>query len=135
MEHTVFYFMLFLFYFAFSVFQPFIVIITGWLIFIWLIYRENAEPENFGGDPLLILEWDDANLQARNITKNDVLEIIRRYPDGLTLFPGNGRTQLSSIVHIQDTPGVGAHQLIENIIGALQEQYLQRNAPRLREFL
>jgi hypothetical protein len=64
-----------------------------------ILYRENTEPENLGkfcaetrkqiirffrekkneeqgGDPLLILEWDDVSLQARNMTRDQVLNGI-----------------------------------------------------------
>jgi hypothetical protein len=32
---------------------------------------------------------------------------------------------------VVDVPGIGAQQLIENIIGGLQVAYLQRNVPQI----
>ncbi|CAG8561596.1 20230_t:CDS:2, partial [Dentiscutata erythropus] len=83
--------------------------------------------------PLLIIEWNEAELAQQNVQKNTVLTYIRTFP-GCNDFPGGGQPQSSSLFYIVGTRGVlgvPAQQTMFNIIHGLQRIYALRDVPSL----
>ncbi|KAF0445384.1 hypothetical protein F8M41_003223 [Gigaspora margarita] len=92
----------------------------------------NSDDDNVNhyGDPLLIIEWNEAGLAQRNIQKATILNHIHSF-QGCMPFPNVDRPQSDSLFQVVNRPGIPAQQIICNILLRLQRLYLQRNVPSL----
>ncbi|CAG8830586.1 43179_t:CDS:2, partial [Gigaspora margarita] len=91
---------------------------------------EDEEDEIYMGDPLLIIEWDDAGLQRRGIQRATIVNTIRGV-QGCQPFPQNAQPPSNSIFYIVDTPNIQAQQIVLNICSMLRRTYGQRGVPTL----
>ncbi|CAG8647269.1 2694_t:CDS:2 [Ambispora gerdemannii] len=91
---------------------------------------EAEDDELYAGDPLFIIEWNEAALQQRQIQKTAVINVIRSF-QGCRPFPQNAQPQSEAIFYIVDTPNIQAQQIVSNILFALQTGFCQRRVPNL----
>ncbi|CAJ0640686.1 13177_t:CDS:2 [Entrophospora sp. SA101] len=101
--------------------------------------NDNPEVEyTYIDTMLLVIEWNDAGLQNRNVQKTNVVAIIQAYNGCQQVNPDRvyhtGSTIVSpsqSIFSVSDTRTHCKIQIAEDIVSELRELYFQRNRASL----
>ncbi|CAG8664173.1 36154_t:CDS:2 [Racocetra persica] len=100
---------------------------------------EMDEIDDYYIDPmLLIVEWNDNGLRQRNINKNTITTVIRRFP-GIrpisdVLATGGGiiaSNPSESIFCVFDAPPAENQQITQGLIAHLRQTYYQANQTSL----
>ncbi|RIB15632.1 hypothetical protein C2G38_2191962 [Gigaspora rosea] len=93
-------------------------LITVWRDIIFEKHKDDDD-EIFGGDPLLIIEYHQPGLVSRNVTENNVAQVIRGTP-GYTPNP------FPNVTHPPQSNAVFAfnrHQTMDDAIARLYRSY------------